>query len=75
MHAASLMKVPVMIEVFRRIDRGELKLDDPILVRNSFLSLADGSPYSLQLEFFELFIFLLPDQLQTKARRRCREVC
>lgn len=50
MHAASLMKVPVMIEVFRRIDRGELKLDEPILVYNSFSSLADGSPYSLEPE-------------------------
>jgi beta-lactamase class A len=50
MHAASLMKVPVMIEVFRRIDRGELKLEEPILVYNSFSSLADGSPYSLEPE-------------------------
>jgi len=50
MHAASLMKVPVMIEVFRRIDRGELKLDEPILVYNSFSSLADSSPYSLEPE-------------------------
>ncbi|MCX7974639.1 MAG: class A beta-lactamase-related serine hydrolase [Candidatus Aminicenantes bacterium] len=50
MHAASLMKVPVMIEVFRRIDRGELKLDDMILVQNSFTSIADGSPFSLSPE-------------------------
>lgn len=50
MHAASLMKVPVMIEVFRRIDRGELSLEDMIPVQNSFTSIADGSPYSLNPE-------------------------
>lgn len=50
MHAASLMKVPVMIEVFRRIDRGELDLEDLIPVQNNFTSIADGSSYSLYPE-------------------------
>ncbi len=50
MHAASLMKVPVMVEVFRRIDKGELSWEQKVLVRNSFASLADGTPYSLQPE-------------------------
>src|SRR6185312_2876332 len=27
-HAASTMKVPVMIELFRRVDAGKLRLDD-----------------------------------------------
>jgi len=48
MHAASLMKVPVMVEVFRRIDKGVLSWEQRVLVRNSFASLADGTPYSLQ---------------------------
>lgn len=47
MHAASTMKVPVMLELFRRAEAGELALDDAIPVKNRFTSIADGSPYSL----------------------------
>ncbi len=46
-HAASTMKVPVMIELFRQIDRRALPLDQGILLINAFASIADGSPYSL----------------------------
>ena len=46
-HAASTMKVPVMIELFRRHDAGELRLDSAIVLRNEFRSIVDGSPYSL----------------------------
>src|SRR5215217_1780725 len=35
-HAASTMKVPVMIELFRRIDVGALGLDQGILLVNQF---------------------------------------
>jgi beta-lactamase class A len=45
-HAASTMKVPVMITLFRAIDAGRLTLDQPVLVTNQFTSLADGSPFS-----------------------------
>ncbi|HEU5163095.1 MAG TPA: serine hydrolase [Thermoanaerobaculia bacterium] len=48
MHAASTMKVPVMLALFEAIDRGELRLDQPIAVRNSFLSIVDGSPFTLE---------------------------
>jgi beta-lactamase class A len=47
MHAASTMKVPVMIQVFRDADAGLLGLDDSIAVVNTFPSLADGSPFSV----------------------------
>ena len=47
MHAASTMKVPVLIELFRRVDAHELSLDQKILVVNQFASIVDGSPYSL----------------------------
>lgn len=46
-HAASTMKVPVMIELFRRIDRHQLALDDRIELKNQFASIVDGSPYTL----------------------------
>lgn len=46
-HAASTMKVPVMIELFRRIDGGRLTLDQRVELANRFTSIADGSTYSL----------------------------
>ena len=46
-HAASTMKTPVLIELFRQSERGTLKLSDSMLVRNSFKSIVDGSPYAL----------------------------
>ena len=46
-HAASTMKVPVMIELFRQADRGALSMDQPVLLVNQFASIADGSPFSV----------------------------
>jgi beta-lactamase class A len=46
-HAASTMKVPVMIELFAQARKGRLGLDDPLSVKNTFPSIVDGSPYSL----------------------------
>ena len=46
-HAASTMKVPVMIELFRRVDRGQMSLSQRITLKNEFASIVDGTPYSL----------------------------
>jgi beta-lactamase class A len=46
-HAASTMKVPVMIELFRRVDAKSLTLDQGVLLQNRFASIVDGSPYEL----------------------------
>lgn len=46
-HAASTMKIPVMIALFRQADAGQLSLDQGLLVVNSFGSIVDGSNYSL----------------------------
>ncbi|HEX6628894.1 MAG TPA: serine hydrolase [Gemmatimonadaceae bacterium] len=46
-HAASTMKVPVMIELFRRANSGSFRMDQGLLMVNQFASLADGSPFSL----------------------------
>jgi beta-lactamase class A len=46
-HAASTMKVPVMMEIFRQVDAGKLSLDELITVKNEFKSIVDGSAYSL----------------------------
>ena len=48
-HAASTMKVPVMIELFRQADAGLLSLDDAIPVKNEFHSIVDGSPFQLSV--------------------------
>jgi beta-lactamase class A len=46
-HAASTMKVPVMVEFFRQVDAGTLSVDQPVLLTNRFASIVDGSPYTL----------------------------
>lgn len=46
-HAASTMKVPIMVQLFRRVDAGGLSLDYPLLLVNQFGSIVDGSPYAL----------------------------
>ena len=48
-HAASTMKTPVMIEVFKQAEIGLLKLTDSILVINKFKSIVDGSSYKMEL--------------------------
>ena len=49
MHAASTMKVPVMVELFRQVDAGHLRLDDKLPVKNEFYSIVDSSRFSLDL--------------------------
>jgi len=46
-HAASTMKVPVMIELFRQQAAGKLSLDSSLPIRNEFHSIVDGSIYAL----------------------------
>jgi len=46
-HAASTMKVPVMIELFRKTNTGSFRMDQALLLVNQFPSLVDGSPYTL----------------------------
>lgn len=46
-HAASTIKVAVLLAVFRAADEGRLRLDDSLHVRNRFISVADGSPFHL----------------------------
>jgi beta-lactamase class A len=48
-HAASTMKVPVMIELFRQAQAGTLALDHPLAIVNQFKSIVDGSPYQLSV--------------------------
>lgn len=44
-HPASTMKVPVMVEVFRRAEAGDWSMDEPVVVDPNFRSFLDDSPY------------------------------
>lgn len=46
-HAASTMKVPVLFALFREFERGKLKADQTLVLKNQFKSIVDGSAYSL----------------------------
>ena len=48
-HAASTMKTPVLIEVFKQVAAGTFSLTDSILIKNEFTSIVDGSPYRLNV--------------------------
>src|SRR5438270_1086781 len=48
-HAASTMKLAVLLGVFRAIDRGELALDSAVHVRNRFTSIVNQEPFMLDL--------------------------
>lgn len=46
-HAASTMKVPVMMELFRQSDANGFSLDQTVLLVNEFRSIADGSSFTV----------------------------
>ena len=46
-HAASTMKTPVLIETYQQAAAGKFKITDSVMVTNTFKSIVDGSPYSL----------------------------
>ncbi len=46
-HAASTMKTPVMIEVYKKDTEGVISLDDSILIKNEFRSIYDGTVFKL----------------------------
>src|SRR5690349_19785088 len=46
-HAASTIKVAILLALFKGIDDGRFRANDPLHVRNRFLSATDGTPFSL----------------------------
>ncbi len=57
-HAASTMKTPVLLEVYRQAKEGKFTLHDSLLVKNEFKSIVDSSLYSLHPEddsYLELY--------------------
>lgn len=49
-HAASTMKVAVLLAIGRAIDQGRLRLDDTLHVRNRFLSAVEQTPFRIDAE-------------------------
>ncbi len=49
-HAASTMKTPVLIELYKQAAEGKFNLTDSILIKNEFKSIVDGSPYSMSID-------------------------
>lgn len=49
-HAASTMKVPVMMEVFRQDRKGKLSLNDYLPIKNDFISIADGTRFTISAD-------------------------
>jgi beta-lactamase class A len=49
-HAASTMKTPVMIELFKQAEEGKYNLADSILIENRFYSIVDSSEFQLDLD-------------------------
>ena len=47
--AASTIKTPVMIELYKQSELGILSLDDSVLVKTEFNSVIDGSSYQLRV--------------------------
>ncbi|HEX7708458.1 MAG TPA: serine hydrolase [Thermoanaerobaculia bacterium] len=48
-HAASTMKLAVLLGVFRQVEREEIALDSPVHIRNRFTSIVNREPYMLDL--------------------------
>jgi len=48
-HAASTMKVPVMVELYKQQNEGLINLNDSIVLVNEFKSIVDGSSYSMDI--------------------------
>src|SRR5699024_2648859 len=48
-HAASTMKTPVMVELFKQAEAGKFSLNDSMLVKNEFRSIVDSSSYQMDI--------------------------
>ncbi|HMB98046.1 MAG TPA: serine hydrolase [Balneolaceae bacterium] len=48
-HAASTMKTPVMVEVYKQAMEGKFALSDSLEIKNLFTSIVDGSEFSIDI--------------------------
>src|SRR3954470_17762963 len=50
-HAASTIKLAVLVGVYGEVSRGNLTADAPVHVRNKFISIVENRPFALNLEW------------------------
>jgi beta-lactamase class A len=68
-HAASTMKIPVMIELFHQVQEGNLSLADKITIHLEFHSIVDGSLYKLDpADDSELALYTAAGETRTVAQ-------
>ena len=65
-HAASTMKVPVLLEWYRQSELGLRSLDEPVPVRNTFRSVYDGSEFTLDEDVDEGLMEALGQELPAR---------
>ena len=66
-HAASTMKIPVMIEVFRQASLRRISLQDSIAVENSFRSIVDNSLYSIEDDSDDAIYSMLGEKMSIRS--------
>jgi beta-lactamase class A len=49
-HAASTMKTPVLVEIYKQAAAGKFSLEDSIVIKNEFNSIADASTFTLSTD-------------------------
>jgi beta-lactamase class A len=49
-HAASTMKTPIMIEIFKQAEQSKFNINDSLVINNSFKSIVDGSEFKTDIE-------------------------
>ena len=62
-HAASTMKTPVMVEVYKQVAAGKFGLNDSILIKNNFYSIVDSSEYIIDVDSENELYNLVGDSL------------
>ena len=68
-HAASTMKIPVMIELFHQVREGRLHLADKLTIHNEFHSIVDNSPYKLDpADDSEIVLYSAEGQTRTLSQ-------
>jgi beta-lactamase class A len=84
-HAASTMKTPVMVEVFKNVSQGKINLTDSLVIHNRFRSIVDGSEFAIEInedsneKYLELIgqkatVYDLCFEMITKSSNHCTNI-
>lgn len=65
-HAASTMKVPVLLELYRQTEAAGGSVEENVLVTNTFRSIYDGTPFILESDRDEALLTALGGELPAR---------